>query len=243
MAKKLRCKRCDYAIESSPRWSRGKISAFYYKCPSWRKEKPKPKCGLFGFRVDILDCVVWKFVRNLMLNPQSLRVMLEESQQEMEARNGELKGRIARLDSRPDAEKRRFTILAKEYTDSLLLGDGEGQKMVQEVFKQQKEAAAQTVEEISGEKTKLLGELQAVSIGDEVIESIEEFGDMTAEDLDNLPFEGRRRLIEALGIRGEIDQEMEDDQVVQVIYIYLYTHKFRHVLTDSCTSTDRPPGR
>ena len=60
--------------------------------------------------------------------------MLEEMSKEMESRNGELKERIARIDSRLDAERRRFTVLAKEYTDSLALGDGEGVKMVQEVF-------------------------------------------------------------------------------------------------------------
>ncbi len=244
MAKRLRCQRCGYRIEPAQFRKRNKPPTFYYRCPSWRPDNAKPKCGLLCFRVDVLDGVVWKWVKNLLLDPQSLRAMLEESQGEMEARNTELKERIARLDTRLQGEKRRFAVLVTEYAESLSLGSGDGQAMVREIFKQQKDTAAQTIEELMEERTLLAGELQAVSISDDVIEGIEAFTQTTEEDLNNLPFEGRHELIEALGIHGQIDQEEDTEgKMVQVIYIHLYTHKFRRVLTDSCSSTEYPARR
>src|SRR5690349_10769190 len=60
--------------------------------------------------------------------------------------------------------------------------------------------------------------------------------------LDSLSFEGRRELIETLGIRREIDQEEDvKGQMIQVIYIYLYTHRFRRTLTENHSSTRTPP--
>jgi hypothetical protein len=216
----------------------GKEPTLYYRCPSWQKKKAKPKCALTRFRADVLDCSVWSWVKELLLNPRSLRTMLEESQQEMESRNTGLKERIERIDARIEGEKRRLAVLITEYADSLSLGGGEGQEMVREIFRQSKDTAAQTVEELMQERTRLAGELQSVSISDDVIDDIEAFGQTTEADLDNLPFEGRRELLESLGIRGEIDHEVDSDgKTIKVLYIYLYTHRFRRVLTDSSAST------
>jgi len=56
--------------------------------------------------------------------------------------------------------------------------------MLREIFKQSKDTVAQTIEELVEERTRLAGELQSVSISDEVTDDIETFGDMTEEDLD-----------------------------------------------------------
>src|SRR5829696_4001097 len=77
----------------------------------------KPRCDLPSFRVEHVDTVVWDFVRNLILNPQSLRVMMEDSQKEMQERNADLMVRLARIKDRIEKERKRLAILLREYTE------------------------------------------------------------------------------------------------------------------------------
>ena len=58
------------------------------------------------------------------------------------------------------------------------------------------------------------------------------------------PLRAEGNSLKSLGIHGEIDQETDTDgEMIQVIYIYLYTHKFRRVLTENSFSRGRRPDR
>jgi site-specific DNA recombinase len=228
MGRRLKCSLCGYAIQGHPHGVNGVIDILYYRCPSWRPHKAKPKCGLPGFRVDQVDAAVWEWVRNLILHPESLRVMLEESQKELQEHTHDLKFRLMRVEDRLKDEGKRLAVLLREYIDIEARGDtSEAASTIREVYRQAKEQSEQLFTELSQERDKLSAELSGASIDDTLIEDLTEFAETVRDDIDNLPYAGRREIIETLNVRGELAFE----EGRRVVYIVWYTHTFRSVLT------------
>jgi site-specific DNA recombinase len=139
MARRMRCRSCDYAIASSPCWAKGKLAALYYKCPSGNGINVKPKCGLPRFRVDRLDALVWEWVKELMLHPDNLRSMMEESQKEIQERNHELMYRLTRIEDRLAQEAQRLGVLLTEYVRVQTQPDSAAKRNMEPVYRQAKE--------------------------------------------------------------------------------------------------------
>jgi site-specific DNA recombinase len=227
MARRLRCKFCNYAIGGTPRWSKGQVRSFYYRCPSVKEGKAKPKCDLPGFRVDVLDAVVWQWVREIMMHPDSLKVMMEESQKEIQERNHDLMYQRTRIDTRLDQEAQRLKVLIGEYASIQSQPDSAAKRNMEPIYRQAKEGAERLFNELAEERERIASQLQKQLISDDLIADLTEFAATIKDDLDSLPFKGRRELIEQLGIYGELALE----EGKRVIYIIWHTHTFRRDLT------------
>jgi len=240
MARRLRCTTCNYSIHAIPSWKKGVVKDFYYRCPSEKAGMAKPKCDLPGFRVHQVDEIFWNFVREILLDPPSLRLMMEESQKEMQERNADLMMRLYRIKERIEKERKRLAILLAEYTEMMSeeAEESEARTYVQETYKKAKEDAQQLFAELVEERDKLEAQLQGTMISDELIDDLEEFAKTIRDDIDSLPFQGRRELIESLGIFGEL--ALEDEQ--RVVYIVWHVHRVRKVLTLS-PSAESPSAR
>jgi hypothetical protein len=190
----------------------------------------KPSCRLPGFRCDVVDAVVWQFVTELLKNPASLRVLLEESQKEMQEQNADLMYRLTRIEDRIAQQEKRVATLVNEYADTVSEGgDDEASQSMREIFKRAVSDAKTLLSELLDERNKLSAQLGGMTINDEFIEELTEFAQTIGDDLETLPFEERRKIVEQLGIRGEIT--VEDGE--KVIYITFYTHTARCSVTDS----------
>jgi hypothetical protein len=231
MARRLRCHNCNYSIDSQPKYNRdGKVYAFYYRCPSPKPEKTKPNCGLPGFRLELVDTAVWNFIRELLLHPDSLRTMLEDSQKELQERNADLMYRLTRIGDRIAQQERRVTALINEYADTISQGgNSEAAEQMRDLFRRARDDAQQLLSELLEEKERIIVQLEGAVISDELIEDITTFALAVKDELDFLPFTGRRELVETLGLRGEL--AFEDGQ--KVLYIIMHTHTFRRELTVS----------
>jgi site-specific DNA recombinase len=233
MSRRLKCKFCDYTIQTHPHSKDRSITGYYYRCPSWRIQKAKPKCALPGFRVDAVDAAVWDWVRNLILHPESLRVMLEESQKELQEHTQDLKYRLTRADDRLQEAEKRLAIVLREYIDIEARADASpAAATIRDVYRQAKEQSEQLFTELTEECEKLRNQLSVSTIDDTFIDDLTTFAEVVREDIDNLPYSGQRELIEQMGVFGEL--AWEDKQ--RVLYIIWHTHIFRKVLTVS-----RPP--
>jgi site-specific DNA recombinase len=230
MARRTRCRLCDYAVMTTPTLRRGELAALYYRCSSVRNQTARRQCSLPRFRVDQVDEVVWTLVRELILDPPGLRRMLEESQTELIAKYGDLKERLERTEKRLEKERKRLAVLLVEYADNQAQNDeeekDEAKQYVAEVYRRAKEEAEETVRELLKERTDVASQLEKLTVPDGLIEDIEEFALSARDDIDNLPFTGRRALIESMGFKAEL--AIEDGK--KVVYIIWYTHTFRRVL-------------
>jgi hypothetical protein len=228
MGRRLRCKFCDYAIQGHPHGANGVVDILYYRCPSWRPKFAKPQCALPGFRVDAVDAAVWEWVRNLILHPESLRTMLEESQKELQDRSHDLKYRLTRVEDRLSQEEKRLAVILREYMDNEARADTNPANAVfRNVYRQAKEQSEQLFTELTEERDRLKGELSFSTIDDEFIDDLTMFAMEVRDDIDNLPYAGRRELIEQMGVYGELALEEKE----RVLYIIWQTHTFRKVLT------------
>ncbi len=235
MARRLKCAFCGYSIQSHPFYKNGEVHILYYRCPSWRPAKAKPKCALPGFRGDVVDSTVWEWVRNLILYPETLRSMLEESQKELQERSHDLKYELTHVEDRLEAEEKRLAVLLREYIEVEARADtSPAAGTIRDVYRQAKEQSEQLFTELSEERDRLQGELSFSTIDDSFIEDATTFAEEVREDIDNLPFAGRRELIEHLGIYGEL--AWEDKR--RVLYIIWHTHRFRKLLTHSRSNSD-----
>jgi hypothetical protein len=233
MGRRLKCQFCRYSIEAHPHRKDGVVNMFYYRCPSWRAHSAKPKCALPGFRTDAVDGAVWEWVRNLIQHPESLRTMLEDSQKELQERTHDLKYRLTHVEERLQAEEKRLTVLLREYIDIEARGDtSPAADTMRAIYRQAKEQSEQLFTELTEERDKLKGELSFSTIDDEFIHNLTTFAEEIREDIDTLPFAGRRELIEQMGIWGELAWEEKE----RVLYIIWHTHTFRKVLTVSRSS-------
>jgi site-specific DNA recombinase len=236
VARLLTCKECGYSAFVHPMYNRRHDLLWrYYRCSSGRPDKVKPSCRLPGFRCDVVDAVVWRFVTDLLTNPASLQVMLEESQKELQEQNADLMYRLTRVEDRIAQQEKRVIALVNEYADTVSQGgDDEASHSMRDIFKRAVNDAKTLLGELIDERDKLSVQLGGMTIGDDFISELTEFAQTIGDDLETLPFAERRRIIEHLGIRGEIT--LENDE--KVIYITFYTHTFRRSVTDSPPSFD-----
>jgi site-specific DNA recombinase len=233
MGRRLKCQFCSYSIQAHPHQKDGVVTMFYYRCPSWRAQAAKPKCELPGFRTDAVDRAVWEWVRKLILYPESLRTMLEQSQTELQERAHDLKERLARVEDRLATEEKRLAFLLREYIDVEVRADTSPAATVfRDVYRQAKEQSEQLFTELTQERDTLQSQLSVSTIEDEFIINLTAFAEEIRDDIDHLPFSGRRELIEQMGIWGELAWENKQ----RVLYIVWYTHTFRKVLTVSRSS-------
>jgi site-specific DNA recombinase len=227
MNRRLRCSYCDYSISPHPRGGRDGKTTLYYCCPSRRSKSVKPKCSLPRFLVHIVDTAVWEWVRALILNPESLRVILEESQKEQQQKTHDLKYQLTRIQDRLSAEERRLAIILREYADIEARSDtSPAAAAVREVYRQTKEQSEALFRELTEERDTLRSSLAEFTIDEALIDGLFTLAQAVREDIDNLPFPKRRELIESLNVRGELAFEGES----RVLYILWYTHRFRKVL-------------
>lgn len=227
MGRRLKCSFCGYSISSHPHGGVGTKPRLDYRCPSWRETLAKQKCNLPHFGVHLVDDAVWEWVRNLMLYPESLRLMLEESQTELGENSHNLKNRLSHIEERLSMEQKRLAVIIREYIDSEARAqDSPPAASVREVYRQAKEQSEQLFSELTQERDTLQAALLASTIDDALIQEVFTFTQASKDDIDNLPFPEQREIIERLDVRGEL--AFEDGQ--RVLYILWHTHRFRKVL-------------
>lgn len=227
VGRRLTCAFCGYAMEVCPHRKDGVLVRYYYRCPSWRLHRAKHKCALPGFRADQVDGAVWEWVRDLLREPATLRQVLNESQRDLREQHRDLGNRLARLETRLDEEGKRLAVLLREFADIEARGDtSPAAATVRDIYRQAKDQAQFLFTELAEERDKLKAELSGVSIDDSLIDELTLLAETGQAEIDSLPFQGKRALIEKLGISGEL--AVEDNQ--RVVYIICYTHRFRRVL-------------
>lgn len=200
----------------------------YYRCPSWRSKLVKEKCSLPFFKITLVDNEVWEWVRHLILHPESVTILLEESQREQWSQVQDLKARLAHLEERLETQEQRLTVVLREYAEIEARKDtNPAAAAIKEVYRQTKEQSEQIFNQLTEERASLQTALTHATIENSMQLELSTIAQAVRDDIDVLSFAGRRELIEALNVRGELAFEMGE----QVLYIIWHNHRFRRVLS------------
>jgi site-specific DNA recombinase len=200
LGRRLRCSVCGYSIVGMQR----RVNNRYYRCNgAWRKPKV---CFMPHFRVDLVDSIVWQWIKEILEDPEysigGLRGMQEDSIQANQALITRLKIIEEQLN---EVEQQKSRLL------DLYLGGDFPKEMLQE----RKARLEETIVNLQREQTDVLAHIQTQVISDDDIAEIEAFCADIRLRIDNPSFEVQRQIVEFLDVRGKLAIE-NDEKVVYV---------------------------
>jgi hypothetical protein len=181
------------------------MGAGHYYCKG-REQKPVCLCDMPIFRCNLIDDAVWLWVRALIEEPEAFADGLRGLQEETRQKNRALFDRLELIESQlAETEKQENKLL-----DLYLSGD-----FPKEVLLERKNRLAKLTADLKKEQAELSVFLQQLTYSDVEIATIEDFCTKIRERLDTVTFEGKRRILEMLDVRGTL--AIENDE--KVIYL------------------------
>jgi site-specific DNA recombinase len=201
LGRRLKCGKCGYSYIGKSR----KGKHLYYFCKG-REQKPVCLCDMPIFRCDLIDNTVWEWVRGLIEEPDAFADGLRGLQEETRRKNHALFDRLELIESQlAETEKQQGKLL-----DLYLSGD-----FPKEVLLERKSRLQALVIDLRKEQTQLATFLQKITYSDADIVTIEDFCNKLRNKLDTATFEGKRRILDMLDVRGKL--AIENDE--KVIYV------------------------
>jgi len=207
VARRATCGHCGAGMFGKAMKPRNKVYQ-YYCCPTSRGLLARTDCDAPSFRVDQVDTAVWDWVRDLLLNPEALRQNLEEQQAEQERANQPLRDRLAVIDDLLAENRRQLERLLDLY----LSGD-----FSKEVLTERKARLEITITALDQERADLAITLEAQTLTDDRIVTIESFAREVSESLEvaDQDFDARRHIIDLLDVR--VTLAIEEGQKVAYV--------------------------
>ena len=200
LGRRLTCAVCGYTYVGITR--REKLR--YYRC-NGAHQRPRV-CTMPHVRGDLLDNVVWEWVKTTMQNPKSLAAGLRANQSEKEHANAALGERLSLIESQLQNKQGEL----KRLLDLYLSGN-----FPKEMLLERKQQLEQTVVDLERERTDVVSHIQTVLITDKDIAEIEEWCAEVREGLDAATFEDKQRYFTLLDVRGKLAIENSE----KVVYI------------------------
>ena len=199
VSRRVTCGQCEAKMFGKAMKPRKKVYQ-YYCCSVSRGLLARKDCDAPSFRVDQVDAAVWKWVRDLLLTPEALRQNLEEQQAEQERANQPLRDRLAVIDDLLTDNRKQLERLLDLY----LSGD-----FPKEVLTERKTRLETTIATLEKERAELVGTLEATSLSDDQIMTIEDFAKEVAGGLAKAEesFEVRRQIIDLLDVQVRLTIE------------------------------------
>lgn len=215
---RVRCGHCNGSVNCYATVNNGNEAKayFYYRCNGMLKNIANVVCNLPNFRVDIVDRLVWDWIKSILTDDHVLENGLrlyKESQDEMLA---PLRERVTVLDDLWEDAKAQLGRIIDLYVAGTISHD---------LLVDKKQRLETTITALSEEKQHLMAHMQGRALTDSDIQKICDFVSQVAEgfNLDELDFEGRRRLLELLDLQAKF--YIEDNQKVIEIWCILGTGK------------------
>jgi site-specific DNA recombinase len=180
----------------------------YYSCPARYNPDFVQRCNQRSFRADRVDGVVWNWITGLLTDPEALRQGLEAEQTEREKKTQPLRDRLEVIDDLRTSHQAQL----EKLLDLYLSGD-----FAKEVLTERKAQLEKTIAGLADERTELLAHLEARTLSDEQIASVEAFARELAPGLEAAKedFDTRRRVVELLDVHVTLVEE----QGRQVVYV------------------------
>lgn len=180
----------------------------YYICNSYQNDEMIRDCNMPHFRADIIDKLIWEWLKSLLLTPENLEKGLQAYQTELEARQGPLRDRLKVVDGLLEDNETKL----EKLLDLYLAG-----KFPEDILLARKNNLETAINSLKKEQSSLLKQLMRDQLSEEEMQTIREFartvrqGIQLAADADN--FYAKRKIIDLLSVQVTIVVE-NDEKVV-----------------------------
>lgn len=191
---------CQCGTKMTGRPSRGRSTILYYLCCARVGQIASHTCDMPYFRADQVDKAVWEKVKEWLQHTEVLRQTLEEAQAQREEANKPLRDRLAVVDDLLADNRRQL----EKLLDLYLSGD-----FPKEVLTERKARLETTIAALEKERADLVVTLEAQTLTDEQILTIEQYAGEIADGLEEAEndFEARRRIIEGMDVQVRLTVE------------------------------------
>ena len=213
---RVRCGLCHTSVNCYATVPHERKLYLYYKCNALMGNIANVKCHLPSFRVDVVDKLVWDWVKALLTQPGTLETGLAEYQESREQFIAPIRDRLLVLDDLwQDSKSQLDRVL-----DLYISGD-----IPRELLVDKKQQLETTLTSLEKERDDLNLNLETETITEKDIQQIREFALQIAEGLGpgNETFDDRRRVIELLDVGALMT--VEDGQKFIDIWCFLGRNK------------------
>jgi site-specific DNA recombinase len=224
MSGRMTCGVCHRAmVGRSHRWR--DTYYLYYGCG--HNDKKLYPCNARRVRAEVVEGHIWDYVTQLLLYPEATLNALREMQGDFEKEYRVLLEDVSHVQQRIQTQEGRLSVFAD------MVADGD---LTRAMFKQKAAEIEQLITELKAEEVRLSEKVQTAAVGASQIKTVETLADeldLTEEELRNAPFEVRRKIIEALDIRGEVAPK--DNH--RILRLKWYKHSKEFVLDNRIASS------
>lgn len=202
----LQCERCGHRFHSGLQGKWG-----YYRCGGSRNDFARDGKTLTchgKYRADWIDALVWQEVKAFVLDPKQLLEGKRVSDSERSAKTVAL-------------EKRRREVIReaaeKQAARDILVDVRLSGRITKEKFEEKDDALKGRLAELELENETLAGQLEEAAASNEVIRGVFEFCQRMRENIDELTFEDKRTVLDALNITGVVQRGETPDQDMLIL--------------------------
>jgi site-specific DNA recombinase len=215
MGTRLTCGNCGHSMSSMP-VERGKY--MYYRCHSYKRDEPgRKKCGQVLFNVQAVDGAIWDFLRGILQDPETLRLSVEQAQEEARKDNQHIRDSIGILDEEIRKQRGKLSRAVDLYLES------EDSPLTRQLAKDKQRECEDTLHRLHQERAELGRYIAQSEISTEALASVEEYIAGIRDELDLLGFEDRKEIVGALGATARL--VLENGQRVAYLTLLLQTHR------------------
>ena len=215
---RVRCGFCKSSINCFATRPGGKERKYYlyYRCNGYMGYVANVKCNLPSFRVDIVDKIVWKWVKDLLTKPGVLEHGLVEYQEGREKFCAPIRDRLIVLQDLWQDSKTQLDRVLDLYISG---------QVQRELLIDKKQQLESTLSALEKERDELNLNLESEALSEYEIQQIVDFAAQIAEGLGpgDESFEDRRRIIELLDVRASFI--VEDNQKYVDVWCFLGRNK------------------
>jgi hypothetical protein len=197
---------CGYHASGHPCWANGKCYTYYRCNGALSRRNTKRDCETPGFRAATWDVIVWDYLHDLLMHPETLT-------KGMRAEQGRRRQKAARLEA---AHTRATAKLAGYQTELDNLGRMLYKGQCTDAFHDREKALIERQRaDVLAEQAKLADDLAALTLTDARIESLERYSAEAGEGLDAATFADMRHYLDCLEVTARL--AVEDGE--KVIYL------------------------
>jgi site-specific DNA recombinase len=193
----IRCGKCSCGIYGHPNLWRSKNARglnFYYRCAGVDGSRVRVWCDLPQFRVDQVDEAVWGWIERFLSNPELLQQGLLDYQTDKEKESHNYLERLSVIDDLLEENHAQLKRLLELY----LTGEFSKDMLIDH-----KKRLENTIDALEKERGSLKAHMEAQTVTDAQIQSIQEFAKEVSEGMKiaSMDFDTRRNIIELLDVQ------------------------------------------
>jgi len=180
----------------------------YFHCPSSNNHYVKPCDNHTCFRSDILEAIVWDWVKHILTDPASLQEGLDEYRAEHDKENVPLRERLKVIDGLIAENTTKLARLVDLYLENEFTKDALLEKKVR---------LETNIRALENERAAVLSQLQARVLTPDEIRDLYDFANRIAKGLNNIEDDlpAKREIIEAINLK--VTLAVEDGERVAYI--------------------------